>query len=220
MLTFIIDALVTVVGVTTNAKYRRLNYAPAPMIYRPLAQDYREPVIILVRAAGDPATFASTIERTVHDLNSDLPVFAVNTLKSATQVSSILERVAATFAGSFGAIALLLAAVGIYGVVAYTTRQRTREIGIRMALGAEKGAIFRLVLRQGLSLTIVGLISGAGLALALTRFLRNQLFGVAPTDAPTFLLVGVVLALVATLACYVPARRAAQVDPLAALHSE
>jgi ABC-type antimicrobial peptide transport system permease subunit len=210
----------TVVGVAANAKYRRLSYAPAPMIYLPMAQSYREPVIILVRVAGDPAGFASAVEKTVHDLNSDLPVFSVTTLRSAMQISSMLERVAATFAGSFGLIALLLAGVGIYGVVAYTTRQRTREIGIRMALGAAKGSIFQLVLRQGLRLTLSGLVLGAALSLAVTRFLRSQLFGVGPTDLFTFGVVGLVLMLVALIACYVPAHRATKVDPLVALHSE
>jgi len=210
----------TVVGVVGNAKYRRLNYAPEPMIYLPLFQDDRDPVIIHLRVSGDPAAFASTVEKAIHDLNSDLPVFGTTTLKSAMQISSMLERVAATFAGSFGLIALLLAAVGIYGVVAYTTRQRTREIGIRIALGAEKGAIFRMVLRQALQLTLTGLALGAVLSLALTRFLRSQLFGVAPTDLFTFAVVGVVLTLIALLACFVPAHRATQVDPLVALHSE
>jgi predicted permease len=210
----------TVVGLVGNARYRRLNYPPAPMIYLPLFQDDQDPVIIHVRVSGVPAAFASTVETAIHDLDSDLPVFGVTTLQSAMQISSMLERVAATFAGSFGLIAVLLAAVGIYGVVAYTTRQRTREVGIRIALGAEKGAIFRLVLRQALRLTLAGLALGTVLSLALTRFLRSQLFGVAPTDMLTFAVVGVVLTLIALLACFVPAHRATRVDPLVALHRE
>jgi predicted permease len=210
----------TVVGVVGNAKYRRVSYAPAPMVYLPLFQDDRDPVIIQARVSGDPQAFAAAVERTVHELDADLPVFDVTALKSAMQMSSTLERVAATFAGSFGLIALLLAGVGIYGVVAYTTRQRTREIGIRMALGAGKGQVFRLVLRQGLRLTVLGLALGTALSVALTRFLKSQLFGVAATDALTFAVVGLLLALVALFACYVPAHRATQVDPLVALRSE
>jgi len=210
----------TVVGVVANAKYRRLTYPPAPMIYLPLFQSNQDPVIIQARFSGDPHAFADAVEKAIHSIDSDLPVFNLTTLKSAVKLSDMVERVAATLAGSFGLIALLLAAVGIYGVVAYTTRQRTREIGIRMAIGAEKGAIFRLVLRQGLHLTAVGLAIGAVISLALTRLLRSQLFGVAPTDLLTFAAVGLLLALVALFACYVPARRATQVDPLRALRSE
>jgi len=210
----------TVVGVVANAKYRRLTYPAAPMIYLPLFQSDNDPVIIHARFSGDPQAIADAVEKAVHSLDSDLPVFNVTTLTSAMKLGNMIERVAATLAGSFGLIALLLAAVGIYGVVAYTTRQRTREIGIRMAIGAEKGAIFRLVLRQGLGLTTAGLGIGSVLSLALTRLLRSQIFGVEPTDLLTFAVVGVLLALVALFACYVPAHRATQVDPLQALRSE
>jgi predicted permease len=209
-----------VVGVVANAKYRRLTYPAAPMIYLPLYQSNNDPVIIQARFSGDSHAFAKNVDRAVHDLDSDLPVFNVTTLESAMKLGNMIERVAATFAGSFGLLALLLAAVGIYGVVAYSTRQRTREIGIRMALGAEKASIFRLVLRQGFLLTALGLAIGAVISLALTRLLRSQLFGVAPTDLLTFATVGLLLAFVALLACYVPAHRATQVDPLRALRSE
>jgi ABC-type antimicrobial peptide transport system permease subunit len=128
--------------------------------------------------------------------------------------------VAVTFASSFGFLALLLAAVGIYGVVAYTTRQRTREIGIRMALGAQKGDVFRLILGQGSRLALAGVAVGIALSLAVTRFLKSQLYGVSATDALTFAAVGLLLAAVALAACYIPARRATQVEPTTALHCE
>jgi len=125
-----------------------------------------------------------------------------------------------TFAGSFGLLALVLATVGIYGVVAYTTRQRTHEIGIRMALGAGKVSIFRQVLGQGLRLTLAGLAAGVVVSLFLTRFLRNMLFGVGVTDWPTYAAVAVLLCVVSLAACYAPARRAASIEPMQALRTE
>ena len=126
------------------------------------------------------------MEETIHQLNPELPLFNVNPLSVTMQLGSLFGRVAATFAGSFGLLAMLLAAVGIYGVVAYSTRQRSREIGIRMALGAEKRGIYGLVLGQGFRLTLAGLIVGTALAVAFTRLLKAQLFGVSETDAITF----------------------------------
>jgi ABC-type antimicrobial peptide transport system permease subunit len=163
---------------------------------------------------------AAGVEQTIHSLNGDLPLYNVTTLKENMQAGSIFERIAVTFAGSFGLLALILAAVGIYGVVSYTTRQRTHEIGIRIALGAGKAAIFRQVLRQGLILTIAGLSVGVIASLFLTRFLRTMLFGVESSDLLTFATVAVVLCVVALFACYLPARRAAAVDPIQALRTE
>src|SRR6202167_2355025 len=136
---------------------------------------------------------ASSVEETIRRLNRELPLFNVNPLSVTMQLGTLVGRVAATFAASFGFLAMLLAAVGIYGVVAYTTRQRTREIGIRVALGAEKGGIYRLVLDQGFRLTLAGLGVGTALALAFTRLLKAQLFGVSETDPILFFFVGVVL---------------------------
>jgi ABC-type antimicrobial peptide transport system permease subunit len=161
-----------------------------------------------------------SVEQAVHRLNPELPLFNLNPLSLTMRLGTIFDRVAATFAGSFGFLAMLLAAVGIYGVVAYTTRQRTREIGIRMALGAEKGNIYRLVLRQGFRLTLAGLGVGLVFSLAFTRLLRTQLFGVSETDALTFASVGLLLAVVALIACHIPARRATRTEPILALRSE
>ena len=163
---------------------------------------------------------AFAVEDAVHQLNPEMPLFNVNPLTSTMRLGTIFNRVAATFAGSFGFLATLLAAVGIYGVVAYTTRQRTREIGIRMALGAEKGNIYRLVLRQGFLLTLAGLAFGTALSLGFTRFLKAQLFGVSETDTLTFASVALLLAAVALLACHLPARRATKTEPTIALRSE
>jgi ABC-type antimicrobial peptide transport system permease subunit len=160
------------------------------------------------------------VEQAIHTLNGDMPLYNVTTLKENMQLGSVFERIAVTFAGSFGVLALLLAAVGIYGVVSYTTRQRTHEIGIRIALGAGKTAILRDVLRQGMILTVSGLGVGLAVSLILTRFLRTVLVGVAATDLFTLATVSVLLSTVAAFACYLPARRAAAIDPIQALRSE
>jgi len=209
-----------VVGVARNGKYRRLVYPPEPVFFQPLYQRYRDLVTIHARVTGDPQGYAAEVERTVHQLNADLPVFGVTTLKSSMQLGSIFERLAGTFAGAFGLLALILAAVGIYGVIAYTTRQRTHEIAIRIALGAERVAVFWLVLGQGLLLTLTGLAAGVAVSLALTRYLKSVLFGVTATDLLTYAAVALLLCLVSLVACYIPARRATKVDPMVALRYE
>ena len=210
----------TVVGVAANGKYRRMTYDTAPLVLVPLMQRYTSEVILHVRTNGDPLALTSAVERTAAGLNPDLPLFNVSTLRESMQMGNVFERIAAVFAGSFGLLALILAVVGIYGVVAYTTRQRTHEIGIRMALGASKALVFRQVVGQGLRLTLAGLAVGIAVSLFLTRFLRGMLFGVATSDWLTFLAVAVLLCVVALAACYLPARRAASVDPMQALRSE
>jgi hypothetical protein len=221
----------TVVGVARNTKYRRIIYAPEPIFYVPLFQDERSPVIVHVRVSGDPRAFTFRVEEAIHEVDAgsprrarfgsmSSPVFDVTTLETSMQVGSVFERVAATLAGSFGFLALALATVGIYGVVAYATRQRTREIAIRMALGAKRNGVLRLVLGQGLRLTLTGLGIGLAVSVALTRFLRGQLFGITTTDPLTYAGVGVLLCLVALVACYIPAQRATKVDPNVALRYE
>jgi predicted permease len=208
----------TVVGVAANGKYRRLIYDPTPLVLFPFT--HGDEAILHVRTSREPMAMAAAVERTIHGLNGDVPIYNITTLRENLQMGSVFERIAVTFAGSFGLLALLLAAVGIYGVVSYTTRQRTHEIGIRIALGAGKGDIFRNVLRQGLILTIFGLTAGVVAALFLTRFLRSMLFGVGTTDLLTFATVTVVLCAVALFACYLPARRATAVNPVQALRTQ
>jgi predicted permease len=210
----------TVVGVTENAKYRRIIYQPEPAFFVPLFQHYADTVTIHARVAGNPKPFAAPIEAAVHELNPDLPVFGVMTLRKSMEFGSVFERIAGTFVGSFGLLALALAAVGIYGVVAYTTGQRTREIGIRMALGAERRHVLRLVLGQGIRLTLIGLAIGIIAALAVTRLLKSQLLGVTTTDILTYASVSLLLCAVSLFACYIPARRAAKVNPMTALRYE
>jgi predicted permease len=210
----------TVVGVAANGKYRRMTYESAPLVLLPVMQRYTSQIILHVRVAGDPQSYTSAVEQTIHDLNADLPIYNQTTLKANMQMGSVFERIAAAFAGSFGLLALILAAVGIYGVVAYTTRQRTHEIGIRMALGAAQGDVFRSVLGQGLRLALAGLAVGLVVSFAFTRFLRDMLYGVGTVDWITFVLVPAVLLLVAIAACFIPARRAASIEPMQALRTE
>jgi predicted permease len=210
----------TVVGVARDSKVNSLNEKPMPYVYLPLYQVYRADMIINARVAGDPLTFVNSVKKTIHELNADLVVFDVNTLESREQVASFPQRIAGTFVGAFGLLALVLAAVGIYGVTAYTTRQRTHEIGVRVALGASKDDILRLVLGHGIRLTFVGVGLGLAASFALTRFLGSMLLGVTSTDALTFSSVAILLCAVALLACFIPAHRAMRVDPMVALRYE
>jgi len=210
----------SVVGEAANSKYRRLVYAPAPLILVPMMQYYSGPIILHVRVNGNPAAFDSAIEEAIHRLNPNLPLFNVTTLRHSMELGSAFERIAVDFAGAFGLLAMLLAAVGVYGVVAYTTRQRTHEIGIRMALGASKADMFRQVLKQGLRIAWFGLAGGLAASLVLTRFLRGMLYGVGAVDWLTFAIVAIALTAVALIACFVPARRAAAIEPADALRTE
>ncbi len=210
----------TVVGVARDTKVRALNETSTPFVYLPLYQYYKADMIINARVAGDPLTVGKTIQNTVHELNPDLVMYNVNTLESQELFASFGQRVAGTFVGAFGLLALVLAAVGIYGVTAYTTRQRTHEIGIRMALGASKEDILRLVLGHGFRLTLIGLGFGLAASFALTRYLSGLLLGVTSHDALTFSGVAILLCAVSLFACYIPTRRAMRVDPMVALHYE
>jgi predicted permease len=210
----------TVVGVARDIKFNSLNETPAPFLYLPQYQVYRPALIIVARTAGDPLTLGKTVEKTIHDLNPDLDVFGLTTLESRMQFSSFAPRIAGTLIGAFGLLALVLASVGIYGVTAYTTRQRTHEIGIRMALGASKDDILRLVLGHGLRLTFIGVGVGLAASFALTRYLSSLLLGVTSTDALTFSSVAILLCAVALFACFIPTRRAMRVDPIVALRYE
>jgi predicted permease len=214
------NELFTVVGVTRNSKVNTLSEVPTPMIYLPLYQVYRPTVTIMARVAGDPMAYAEGVRKTVQGLNADLVLHDVTTLEVRQQLATFVQRLAGTFVGAFGLLALILAAVGIYGVTAYTTRQRTHEIGIRMALGAARQDILKLVLTQGLRLTVIGVLLGLAVSFALTRFLSSQLLGVTSTDMVTFAGVAFLLCAVALAACYIPARRATRVEPSVALRNE
>jgi predicted permease len=207
----------TVVGVARNSKYAQLNEAPMPFVYLPVYQVYRAGVTVSVRAAGDPMAIGKSVEQAIHELNADIVVFDLSTLESRQQIATLLLRIGGTFVGAFGVLALVLAAVGIYGVTSYTTRQRTHEIGIRLALGASRPNILRLVLGRAMLLTSLGFVLGLALSLGITRFMKSLLLGISNTDAVTFFGVALLLAAVAFAASFIPARRAMRVDPLQAL---
>ena len=207
----------TVIGIARDCKQVGLNEKPLPFVYLPVTQVYRADMIINARVAGDPLLLTKTVEDAVHELNRDLVLFDETTVEARDQFASFGQRVAGTFVGAFGLLALALAAIGIYGVVAYTTRQRTHEIGIRVTLGASRQDVLRLVLGQGLKLTAIGMGVGLALSLALTRYLSGLLLGVTSTDALTFSAVAFLLGAVALSACFIPGLWAMKVEPMAAL---
>ncbi len=210
----------TVVGIVRTTEYYNLNEKPKPFIYLPLYQFYASDVILHVRTSSAPLASASAVTDAIHQLNADLPVYDVSTLEARTKVAMFVQRMAGTFVSAFGILALALAAVGIYGLVSYSTRQRTHEIGIRMALGAQPADVLRLVLRQGMWLAGIGLALGVILALLLGRLMSSLLFGVSASDPLTFVAVSLVLTAIALLAAYIPAHRATKVDPMTALRCE
>ena len=214
------DRWFDVIGIARNSDYIELRERPQPFIYFSLFQVYYPGMTIHARVAGDPLMFASPVEAAVHQLNADLPVYDVSTLQTRVLLNTTNNRLAGTFVGIFGLLALILAAVGIYGVIAYSTRQRTHEIGIRVALGAAPRDVFRIVIGQGARLVVTGLAIGLAASFLLTRLLSAQLFGISAADPATYISVAVLLASVALLACYIPARRAMRVDPMVALRYE
>jgi len=210
----------TVVGVAANGKYRTLGEPARPFVYRSILQQDGSDRLIVVRTAGNPMGTLPAIRRIASQLDPKVPVLSLETIDQATSPALILPGVAADFFGLAGLLALVLACVGIYGVISYTVNQRTREIGIRVALGAQRRDVARLVLGRSLGLTLLGVGIGLGGAFAVTRVLSDILYGISATDPVTFVGVPVLLMLVALAACYVPVRRAMRVDPMVALRYE
>jgi len=210
----------TIVGVVGDVKQSGLDFAAAPHIYVPTWQTPHLRMGLLVRTAAEPLGFVSAVRRQIQTLDRHQPIYNIHTMEELIDESVSLRRLNLLLLGAFAVIALALAAVGIYGVIAYSVMQRTPEIGIRMALGAQRRDVLQLVLTQGLKLALLGIGIGLLVALALTRWMETLLFGVRPTDPVTFCLIAVVLLCVTSLACWIPARRATQVDPLLALRCE
>jgi len=173
-----------------------------------------------LRTAQDPAALVPAVRDVVRRVDSNLPIFRVETQKESVEHLLSRPRVIAQLSTFFASLALVLACIGLYGLLAYEVTRRTREIGMRMALGAEKNDVLRMVVGQGVRLALIGVAVGIAGALALTRFLSSLLYGVTPTDPLTFIAVSLILIAVALLACYIPARRAAKVDPMVALRYE
>jgi predicted permease len=190
----------TVVGEVKNSKHQFMNERPEPMIYRSYFQDADNQTIVQVKTNGNPADIAPAVERAIHEIDGRLPVFDVRSMRETTQMARIFAVMQSTFAAMFAVIALVLAATGIYGVVAYRTRLRTHEIGVRMALGASRANVLRLILLQGLRLTMIGLAVGLALSLGLTRFVAGLLYGISPNDPLTVLGVVVLLGALSLLA--------------------
>jgi putative ABC transport system permease protein len=214
------DPYWTVIGVVADGKYNSLGEEAKPALYRSMLRTYISTVVVVARVEGDQQAALAALRREVQRLDPTLPIYDAKTLTEHMQIPLFPARMAAIVLGSFGILALALAGIGIYGVMSYVVAGRTREIGLRMALGADRRNVLRLIVRQGMTLAVVGLGIGLLLAFAAARLLTSFLYGVSPGDPATFMGVALLLASVAFIACYVPARRATRVDPMIALRYE
>ncbi len=210
----------TVVGVVRDIKYLNLTEAPRPYLYLPLAQNYSPDMTLHVRTAADPVTLLRTLESVIRELDPNLPVFGVRTMSEHVQFSLAGYTLAVLLLTRAGLLGLLLASVGLYGVISYSVTQRRHEIGVRMALGALPGDALRMILGQAARLALLGTALGLVAATMVTRLLARLLYGVSPTDPGTFIAVAALLLTVALLACFLPARRATRIDPAQALRWE
>ena len=210
----------TIVGVVATAKYFSLGEAPRPFMYLPLGQFHRTALVIHVRTAGDPAQFAARLRAEVAAMDPDLPLSDVRTMNNFLGVALFPARIVGAVLGLFGVLGLVLAAVGMYGVMSYSVSQRTREIGIRMAIGAARREVIGLVMRQGMTLVVLGAAIGLAGAVVAARLLRGILYGSGGVDLFAFTAIPAILLAVAMVAIWIPARRAATVDPIKALRTE
>ena len=207
----------TVVGVVGDVRFATIDSLPAADTYVPYYQSPRSGAMVYLKTTSDPGALAAAARRAIYEVGSDLPVYDVRTLASRVQDATAQARFSALLLAVFAGAALVLATLGIYGVIAFAVAQRTREIGIRIALGADRPAVLRLVVGQGAVLTAAGLALGVAAALVTTRVLRSLLFDVTPSDPTTFGFVMALLALSALIATWIPARRAAKLEPVEAL---
>ncbi len=210
----------TVVGVVGRVKQYGLATDGRIAMYLPQTQSPARSLYVTVKTSTDPGALTAAVKKEIRELDPDLPMYRAQTMPDRVTRSLAQQRFSMGLLTLFAAIAMTLAAIGIYGVMSYLVAQRTREIGIRMAIGATPDAVHRLVLREGMAVALAGGIAGMAGALVLARIMRSLLFGVGPSDPLTFLGVALTLAAVAFLATYFPARRAARVDPMISLRAE
>ena len=213
-----------VVGIVANVKQKGLDLPVEPALYTPYLQDETNHAFagfnLFIRTSGPATSFAGTVRALVHSLRSDQPVDVIQTVNDALFRTLAPRRLSLLLVGSFAGLALLLSAIGIFGMIAYAVSQRTHEFGLRMALGAQRQDVLQLVLGDGFKIVATGVVVGLGASFALTRFMRSLLYAVGPNDPLTFAVIAVLFALVALAACYIPPRRAMRVDPLVALRYE
>jgi putative ABC transport system permease protein len=209
-----------IIGVVADIRNRALNTEPKPVYYLPQSQVPFNELAMVVKTSVDPRALISSATREVQTMDAELPVFSVKTMDEYVSSSVAAPRFNTTLLAIFASVALVLTIIGLYGVMSYSVAQRTNEIGIRMALGAQTRDVLRLIVKDGVKIVGIGLLLGMGGALVLTRLLESLLFGVTTRDPLTFLAIAFVLSLVAMLACYIPALRATRVDPLEALRCE
>lgn len=210
----------TVVGVVADTRNYELNKQPWPELYAPYFQEPRRFMTFVLRVNGNPLSVASAVRKVVQSVDKNQPVSNIQTMDEVIAKSAAPQRFRMLLLGLFAVLALALAGVGIYGVMSYSVSQRTHEIGVRMALGAQRQDVLRLVVWRGMALAIAGILIGLGGAFALTRFLASMLYGIGAVDPLTFTALSLLLAAVALFACYIPARRATKVDPVIALRCE
>lgn len=216
---------VRIAGLVATAKSRTIGEEPHPCLYFPIARELRSNdslsgITLAVRTHGNPAGYATPVRRMIRNIDPTLALFDVRTMDTQISKALFVPRATAMLFGLAGLMGLLISTVGIYGVISFSVARQTKEIGIRVALGARRAQVLGMVLRQGLTLTLAGAAIGLGVALALSRMAASLLYGVSPTDSLTFLAVPALLILIASVACLVPARRAATLDPIRALRCE
>jgi len=214
------DRWLEVIGIVNDSTYRELRTDAKPHMYLPLTQHYRSNITLLVQSAVDPTGIVAAVRREVQALDKNLPVFGIKTLRTHVDDYFSQSRMTAMYLSFFGLLALLLTSVGVYGVMSYSASRRRHEIGIRMALGAQRNDVLKLVIKKGLTLILVGLVTGVAGALALTRVIASLLYGVSPADPATLIVVCLLLTVVGLMACYIPARRTTKIDPMTALRYE
>jgi predicted permease len=214
------DRPIEVIGIAADGKYAGLNETSQPMVYRPLWQSYSGATTVVVRTKRNLARMLALVQGEVHRLDPHIPIGSARTLTERLALPLLPARMTAWMLAIFGAVALVLAAMGLYGVMSYMVSSRRHEIGVRMAMGARAADVLALILRQGLALTAIGVVAGICCAVGLARLMRTLLFGVSSTDAATYAAVVLLLGTVSLVACLVPARRATKTDPLCALRAE